>query len=160
MAGKSFPPADRALPDAARYGDVPTVRAALTAGANPEARDEEGCAPPLRAVLADEVAAAEVLVGAGAGADVDADATAWAMIALVQGCAARTALFGGLSEQRPGDGLRALTAVQPATSSTRRRLTARLTSPKRRPTSLRDHATGRHALVASATGPRTARSED
>ncbi|CAL9387892.1 hypothetical protein SUDANB176_01197 [Streptomyces sp. enrichment culture] len=44
-------------------------------------------------------------------ADADADAMARAMIALVQGFAAQTALFGGISERTLGDGLRALMSV-------------------------------------------------
>ncbi|CAL9386563.1 TetR/AcrR family transcriptional regulator [Streptomyces griseomycini] len=44
-------------------------------------------------------------------ADTDADAMARTMIALVQGYAAQMALFGGISEQTLGDGLRALMSV-------------------------------------------------
>ncbi|MFD7701808.1 TetR/AcrR family transcriptional regulator [Streptomyces caelestis] len=49
-------------------------------------------------------------------ADADTDAVARAMIALVQGFAAQMALFGGLSEQTLGDGLRALVAMRGATA--------------------------------------------
>ncbi|MEV8592197.1 TetR/AcrR family transcriptional regulator [Streptomyces sp. NPDC052012] len=44
-------------------------------------------------------------------ADADADAMARTMIALAQGFAAQMALFGGVSEQTLGDGLRALMAL-------------------------------------------------
>ncbi|GAA2528484.1 MULTISPECIES: TetR/AcrR family transcriptional regulator [Streptomyces] len=51
-------------------------------------------------------------------ADADADAMARTMIALVQGFAAQMALFGGISEQTLGDGLRALMSVGRAPADT------------------------------------------
>ncbi|MER6620979.1 hypothetical protein [Streptomyces sp. NPDC000931] len=42
MVRKSLSPAGRALLDVARCGDVPAVRAALTAGAGPSLPDAEG----------------------------------------------------------------------------------------------------------------------
>ncbi|MFE2282404.1 TetR/AcrR family transcriptional regulator [Streptomyces sp. NPDC059454] len=45
-------------------------------------------------------------------ADTDTDAVARAMIALVQGFAAQMALFGGISEQTLGEGLRALMTMR------------------------------------------------
>ncbi|EFL19254.1 ankyrin repeat domain-containing protein [Streptomyces sp. C] len=59
-------PHDRLLLDAARAGDTDAVRAALAAGAAPEARDEELRTPLLLAVLGDHLQVAEVLVAAGA----------------------------------------------------------------------------------------------
>jgi AcrR family transcriptional regulator len=47
-------------------------------------------------------------------ADADADAMARTMIALVQGFATQMALFGGVTEQLLGDGLRALMSVHSA----------------------------------------------
>ncbi|MFB7595577.1 ankyrin repeat domain-containing protein [Streptomyces sp. NPDC056160] len=99
MPKKSPSPADRALLEAARRGDVPAVRAALAAGADLETRDEEGCTPLLRAALADEVAVAEVLVGAGA--DVNArdgrQDSAW----LVTGVTGSVAMMRALLPGRP-----------------------------------------------------------
>ncbi len=46
-------------------------------------------------------------------ADADTDAMARTMIAVVQGFAAQTALFGGLPDRTMGDGLRALMAITP-----------------------------------------------
>ncbi|MFF5703823.1 ankyrin repeat domain-containing protein [Streptomyces sp. NPDC012794] len=59
-------PHDRLLLDAAKAGDADGVRAALSAGAAPETRDEDLRTPLLLAVLGDHVRAAEVLVAAGA----------------------------------------------------------------------------------------------
>ncbi|MFD7462615.1 MULTISPECIES: ankyrin repeat domain-containing protein [unclassified Streptomyces] len=58
--------ADRALLTAAEAGDTDAVRAALAAGADPEARDAHRRTPLLLAALGDHVATAEVLVAAGA----------------------------------------------------------------------------------------------
>ncbi|MFI2609173.1 ankyrin repeat domain-containing protein [Kitasatospora sp. NPDC018619] len=73
MAARPLSPADQALLDAAHRGDPDAVRAALTAGADIEARDAEGRTPLLRAAFADRVAVARLLVGAGA--DVNAQDT-------------------------------------------------------------------------------------
>ncbi|MFD7447773.1 ankyrin repeat domain-containing protein [Kitasatospora sp. NPDC059827] len=66
MTDRPPTPADRALLDAAEHGDLAALRTALAAGANVEARDDEGRTPLLRAAFADRVAAAALLVGAGA----------------------------------------------------------------------------------------------
>ncbi|MFJ1790761.1 ankyrin repeat domain-containing protein [Kitasatospora griseola] len=60
---------DRRLLGAAHTGDVAAARAALAAGANPEARDPQGRTALLTAALADQVAVAELLVAAGADPD-------------------------------------------------------------------------------------------
>lgn len=66
MAKRSLTQADRILLDAARSGDTAAVVRALDAGADPEARDEDGRSALLRAALHDHVETARVLVGRGA----------------------------------------------------------------------------------------------
>lgn len=97
MAKKSHSPADRALLEAARGGDVPAVRAALAAGAGLEVRDEEGRTPLLLAALADQVPAAEVLVGAGAdvNAQDDRQDSAWLVTGVTGSVAMMRALLPG-----------------------------------------------------------------
>ncbi|MEW2294598.1 ankyrin repeat domain-containing protein [Streptomyces sp. NPDC006743] len=97
MAKKSLSPADRALLEAARGGDVPAVRAALAAGAGLEARDEEGRTPLLLAALADQVPAAGVLVGAGAdvNAQDDRQDSAWLVTGVSGSVAMMRALLPG-----------------------------------------------------------------
>ncbi|MEV5607876.1 ankyrin repeat domain-containing protein [Streptomyces sp. NPDC052225] len=70
---------NRTLLEASRTGDAEAVRAALTAGADPETRDAHHRTPLLIAALHDHVAAAEALVEAGAdpNAQDDRDDTAW-----------------------------------------------------------------------------------
>ncbi|MYT72233.1 MULTISPECIES: ankyrin repeat domain-containing protein [unclassified Streptomyces] len=57
---------DATLLEAATRGDTETVRAALAAGAHPEARDAHRRTPLLLAALHDHVRTAEALVAAGA----------------------------------------------------------------------------------------------
>ncbi|WP_437075174.1 ankyrin repeat domain-containing protein [Streptomyces sp. enrichment culture] len=57
---------DHELLLAAERGDTATVRLALQAGADVEARDEHGRTPLLRAALADRVGTARLLLAAGA----------------------------------------------------------------------------------------------
>ncbi|MER6978206.1 ankyrin repeat domain-containing protein [Streptomyces carpinensis] len=66
MTRRAPSPADHALLDAAHRGDVDAVHAALSDGADLEARDPDGRTPLLRAALADRVEAARALVAAGA----------------------------------------------------------------------------------------------
>ncbi|WP_037864594.1 ankyrin repeat domain-containing protein [Streptomyces sp. NRRL S-340] len=97
MAKKSPSPADRALLEAARGGDVPAVRAALAAGAGLEVRDAEGRTPLLLAALADQVPAAEVLVRAGAdvNAQDDRQDSAWLATGVTGSVAMMRALLPG-----------------------------------------------------------------
>ncbi|WP_455358259.1 ankyrin repeat domain-containing protein [Streptomyces sp. SYSU K21746] len=82
-----MPPADRALLTAADEGDADAVRAALTAGADIETRDEHRRTPLLLAALGDHVAAAEVLVAAGADPDArdDRDDSPWLVTGVTGG---------------------------------------------------------------------------
>ncbi|WP_455352139.1 ankyrin repeat domain-containing protein [Streptomyces sp. SYSU K217416] len=82
-----MPPADRALLTAADEGDADAARAALTAGADIETRDEHRRTPLLLAALGDHVAAAEVLVAAGADPDArdDRDDSPWLVTGVTGG---------------------------------------------------------------------------
>ncbi len=60
---------DQRLLTAAHTGDLDAARAALAAGADPEARDSHGRTPLLLAALAGRVPVAELLVAAGADPD-------------------------------------------------------------------------------------------
>ncbi|MGW4823182.1 ankyrin repeat domain-containing protein [Streptomyces sp. NPDC004227] len=97
MAKKSLSPTDRALLDAAHRGDVAAVREALAAGADREARDEQGRTPLLRAALADEVEAARVLVDAGADVNAQDDRldSAWLVTGVTGSVAMMRALLPG-----------------------------------------------------------------
>ncbi|MBO1337920.1 ankyrin repeat domain-containing protein [Streptomyces sp. VRA16 Mangrove soil] len=64
---------NRTLLTAAAQGDTETVRTALAAGADPEARDGHRRTPLLLAALNDHVPAAAELVGAGADPDAQDD---------------------------------------------------------------------------------------
>ncbi|WP_395570535.1 ankyrin repeat domain-containing protein [Streptomyces sp. BK79] len=99
MTAQSPTPHDLALLAAARRGDTDAVHAALLAGADVEARDEEGRTALLRTALDDRVAVAEVLVAAGA--DVNAqdahEDSAW----LVTGVTGSVAMMRALLPGRP-----------------------------------------------------------
>ncbi|MCQ4214390.1 ankyrin repeat domain-containing protein [Streptomyces longispororuber] len=90
---------NRNLLDAAATGDAEAVRAALTAGADPEARDAHRRTPLLLAALHDHVAAAQVLVGAGAdpNAQDDRSDSAW----LVTGVTGSVAMMRALLPAHP-----------------------------------------------------------
>ncbi|MFG2545068.1 ankyrin repeat domain-containing protein [Streptomyces sp. NPDC048594] len=92
-------PGNLDLPSAVVRGDAGAVRAALRAGADPEARDRQGRTPLLLAALADRVEIAGLLVAAGA--DVDAqdarEDSAW----LVTGVTGSVAMMRALLPGRP-----------------------------------------------------------
>ncbi|WP_372343749.1 ankyrin repeat domain-containing protein [Streptomyces sp. KL116D] len=90
---------NRNLLDAAATGDAGAVRAALGAGADPEARDAHRRTPLLLAALHDHVAAAQVLVGAGAdpNAQDDRSDSAW----LVTGVTGSVAMMRALLPAHP-----------------------------------------------------------
>lgn len=92
-------PHDLALLDAAREGDADSVRSALAAGADTEARDAHRRTPLLLASLGDHVPAAEVLVAAGADADAqdDREDSAW----LATGVTGSVAMMRTLLPARP-----------------------------------------------------------
>ncbi|MGN9793030.1 ankyrin repeat domain-containing protein [Streptomyces sp. OZ13] len=92
-------PHNRALLDAAAFGDVDAVRAALAAGAETEARDPHQRTPLLLAALHDHVAAAEALVAAGADPDAqdDRDDSPW----LVTGVTGSVAMMRALLPAHP-----------------------------------------------------------
>ncbi|WP_406135840.1 ankyrin repeat domain-containing protein [Streptomyces sp. NBC_01089] len=70
---------DSAVLEAAGRGDTAAVRAALAAGADPEARDAHGRTALLLAAIGDHVEAARVLVAEGADPDAqdDRDDSPW-----------------------------------------------------------------------------------
>ncbi|MGD1218519.1 ankyrin repeat domain-containing protein [Streptomyces krungchingensis] len=89
----------RTLLDAAGEGDADAVRAALTAGADPETRDEHRRTPLLLAAVGDHVTAAEVLLAAGAdpNAQDDRDDSPW----LVTGVTGSVAMMRALLPAGP-----------------------------------------------------------
>ncbi|WP_217251144.1 ankyrin repeat domain-containing protein [Streptomyces sp. AC602_WCS936] len=97
MTTSSATPADLALLAAAHRGDTDAVRAALQAGADVEAGDEEGRTALLRAALADRVPVAELLVAQGA--DVNAqdarEDSAWLVTGVTGSVAMMRALLPG-----------------------------------------------------------------
>ncbi|MEU3899852.1 ankyrin repeat domain-containing protein [Streptomyces sp. NPDC045251] len=97
MTNSSATPADLALLAAAHRGDTDAVRAALLAGADVEACDEEGRTALLRAALADRVPVAELLVARGA--DVNAqdarEDSAWLVTGVTGSVAMMRALLPG-----------------------------------------------------------------
>ncbi|NGN63721.1 ankyrin repeat domain-containing protein [Streptomyces sp. A7024] len=90
---------DRALLEAADFGDADAVRTALAAGASVEARDANRRTPLLLAALGDHLAAAEALVAAGAdvNAQDDRDDSAW----LVTGVTGSVAMMRALLPAGP-----------------------------------------------------------
>ncbi|MGY0024869.1 ankyrin repeat domain-containing protein [Streptomyces sp. YJ-C3] len=92
-------PHNRTLLEAAAQGDTDTVRSALSAGADPETRDDRYRTPLLLAALHGHVAAAEALVEAGAdpNAQDDRDDSPW----LVTGVTGSVAMMRALLPARP-----------------------------------------------------------
>ncbi|MEO3768238.1 ankyrin repeat domain-containing protein [Streptomyces sp. B8F3] len=83
--------------DAAERGDADAVRAALDAGARPEARDDHRRTPLLLAALGDHVAAARPLVAAGADPDAQDDRSdsAWLVTGVTGGTEMARLLMSG-----------------------------------------------------------------